>query len=246
MDCTLGEGVLVPQPALGRKSPSSRQVRKYGIWLLLRLFPLHFSSLKALRSPAVNLFSSFLVFIFELRCQFFRKVVFLTSGKFDPQPTRTCAILLLCSFPPRYLTHLVTVYLFCDLKKKNQCHFPYSMKDSWGWAMFTTEPLVLVQSQSRTLCGPIACSTPGFPVLHHLPELAQTHVHRVGDAIQPSHPLSSLSPPVFNLSQHHVFSSESALHIRWPMYWSFSFSISPSSENSGLISFRIDRFDLAV
>ena len=119
MDCTLGEGVLVPQPALGRKSPSSRQDRKYGIGLLLWLFPLHFSSLKALRSPAVNLFSSFLVFIFELRCQFFRKVFFLTSGKFDPQPTRTCAILLLCSFPPRYLTQLVTVYLFCDLKKIN-------------------------------------------------------------------------------------------------------------------------------
>ena len=76
------------------------------------------------------------------------------------------------------------------------------MKDSWGWAMFTTEPLVLVQSQSRTLCGPIACSTPGFPVLHHLPELAQTHVHRVGDAIQPSHPLSSPSPLTFILSQY--------------------------------------------
>ena len=64
------------------------------------------------------------------------------------------------------------------------------------------------------------------------------------DAIQPSHPLSSPSPPSFNLSQIRVFSNESVLHIRWPKYWSFSFSISPSNEYSGLISFRIDRLDL--
>ena len=88
------------------------------------------------------------------------------------------------------------------------------------------------------------CSTPGFPVLHHLPELAQTHANRVGDAIQPSHPLSSPSPPAFNLSQNHGLFNESALHIRWPKYWHFSFSISPSSEYSGLISFRIDWCDL--
>ena len=87
------------------------------------------------------------------------------------------------------------------------------------------------------------CSRPGFPVLHHLPELAQTHVHWVSDAIQPSHPLLSASPD-FNLSPHQGFSNESALHIKWLKYWSFSFSISPSSEYSGLISFRIDWFDL--
>jgi len=92
------------------------------------------------------------------------------------------------------------------------------------------------------LCDPADCSTPGFPVLHHLPELAQTHVHWVSDAIQPSHPLSSLSPPAFNLSQHQGYSNESALRIRWPKYWSFS--ISPSNEYSGLISFRINSFDL--
>ena len=63
-------------------------------------------------------------------------------------------------------------------------------------------------------------------------------------AVQPSHPLSSPSPPVFNLSQHQGLSSESALRIRWPKYWSFSFSIIPSSEYSRLISFTIDRFDL--
>ena len=89
------------------------------------------------------------------------------------------------------------------------------------------------------------CSTPGFPVLHHLPELAQTHVHWVSDAIQLSHPLSSPSPPAFNLSIR-VFLNESALPIRRSKYWRFSFSISPSDEYSGLISLRIDWFDILV
>ena len=88
------------------------------------------------------------------------------------------------------------------------------------------------------------CSMPGLPVLQQLPELAQTHVHQVGDAIQPSHPLSSPSPPALNLSSIGVFSKESVLHIRWPKYWSFSFSISPSSEYSGLISFRMEWLNL--
>ena len=82
------------------------------------------------------------------------------------------------------------------------------------------------------------------PCPHHFPELAQTHVHRVGDAIQSSQLLSSPSPPAFNLSQHQVFSNESVLHIRWPEYWSFSFSIRPSNDYSGLISLRIDWLDL--
>ena len=71
-----------------------------------------------------------------------------------------------------------------------------------------------------------------------------TDVHHVSDAIQPSHPLLSPSPPAFNLSSFRVFSNESALHIRWPKYWSFSFNISPSNEHSGLMSFRMDRLDL--
>ena len=83
-----------------------------------------------------------------------------------------------------------------------------------------------------------------LPVHHQLLEPTQTHVHQIGDAIQPSHPLSSPSPPAFILSQHQVFSNESVLHIRWPKYWSFSCSISPSNEYSGLISFRIDWLDL--
>ena len=88
------------------------------------------------------------------------------------------------------------------------------------------------------------CSTPGFPVHHQLLELAQTHVHRVSDAIQPPHPLSSPFPPTFNLSQHRDLFNESVLRIRWPKYWSFSFNISLSNEYSGLIPFRIDQFDL--
>ena len=79
------------------------------------------------------------------------------------------------------------------------------------------------------------CSMSGFPVLHQLLELAQTHIHRISDAIQQSHSLSSPSSPAFTLSQHQVFSNESVLHIRWPKYRSFSFRISPSNEYSGLI-----------
>ena len=88
------------------------------------------------------------------------------------------------------------------------------------------------------------CSTPGFPVHHQFPEPTQTHVHRVGDALQPSHPLSSFSPLAFNLSQHQRLFIESVLSIRWPKDWSLSFNISPSNEYSGLISFRMDWLDL--
>ena len=87
-------------------------------------------------------------------------------------------------------------------------------------------------------------STPGLPVHHHLPEFTQTHVHQVRDAIQPSHPWSSPSPPAPNPSQHQIFSNESTLRMRWPKYWSFSFSIIPSKEIPGLISFRMDWLDL--
>ena len=95
-----------------------------------------------------------------------------------------------------------------------------------------------------TLCDLMDCSMPGFPVHHQLPELAQTHVHWVGDAVQPSHPLSStlFLPSIFPSIR--VFSNESVLRIRWPKSWSFSFSISPSNDYSGWISFRIDSFDL--
>ena len=90
------------------------------------------------------------------------------------------------------------------------------------------------------------CSTPGFPVHHQLPELAQTHVHRVSDVIQPAHPLLSLLLLPSILPSIRVFSSESVLHIRWPKNWSFSFNISPSNECSELISSRIDWLYLLV
>ena len=126
-----------------------------------------------------------------------------------------------------------------------------------------------VKSQSEvaqscpTLSDPMDCSLPGssihgifqarvlewvaiaFSYVHQqLPELTQTHAHWIGDAIQPSHPLSSPSPPTISLSQHQGHSNESVLLSRWPKYWSFSFSISPSNEYSGLISFRMDRLHL--
>ena len=101
-----------------------------------------------------------------------------------------------------------------------------------------------VTQSCLTLCEPMNRSTPDLPVHHQLPEFTQTHVHQVGDAIQPSHPLLSPSPPAPNPSQHQVFSNESTLHMRWPKYWSFSFSISPSNENPGLISFRMNWLDL--
>src|SRR5574341_1933661 len=110
--------------------------------------------------------------------------------------------------------------------------------------------MVLASDQIRsaaqlcpTLCDPMDCSTPGLPVHHQLPEFTQTHVHPVSDAIQPSHPQSSPSPPALNPSQHQSFPM-SQLCMRWPKYWSFSFSIIPSKEIPGLISFRMDWLDL--
>ena len=94
------------------------------------------------------------------------------------------------------------------------------------------------------LCNPMNCSMPGLPVHHHLPEFTQTHIHRVSDAMQPSHPLPSPFPHAQMSPSIRVFSNESTLHMRWPKYWSFSFSIIPSKEHPGLISFRMDWLDL--
>ena len=101
-----------------------------------------------------------------------------------------------------------------------------------------------VAQSCPTLCDPMNYSTPSLPVHHQLPEFTQTHVHRVSDAIQPSHPLSSPSPPAPIPPSIRVSSNESTFHMRWPKYRSFSFSISASYGYSGLISFRIDGFDL--
>ena len=111
-----------------------------------------------------------------------------------------------------------------------------SRNNNWNYNCKTQ--FCSVQQLSR-VHDPMDCSTPGLPVHHQLPELVQTHVHWVGDAIQPSHSLSSpsLLPSIFP-------SIRSVLHIRWPKYRSFTFSISPSNKYSGLISFRIDWVDL--
>ena len=120
------------------------------------------------------------------------------------------------------------------------------------WTPGSVYPFSSVQFSSvaqscLTLCDPMECSTPGFPVHHQLPEPAQTHVHRVGDTIQPSHPLSSPSLLLSSIFPSiRVFSTKSVLHIKWSNYWGFRFSISLSSEYSGLISFRMDWLDLAV
>ena len=110
---------------------------------------------------------------------------------------------------------------------------------SYKWIQFSS-----IAQLCLTLCDPMDYNTPGFPVHYQLPELLQTHVHWVSDTIQPSHPLSSLCLSALNISHHQGFSKESVLCIRWPKHWSFSFRISSSSEYSGLISFRIDWFDL--
>ena len=101
-----------------------------------------------------------------------------------------------------------------------------------------------VAQSCPTLCDPMNCSTPGLPVHHQLPEFTETHVHRVSD---PSNHLILCRPLLLLLPIHpsiRVFSKESTLHMRWPKYWSFSFSISPSNEHPGLISFRMDWLDL--
>ena len=114
-----------------------------------------------------------------------------------------------------------------------------------SWKGIVWECLCCLVTQTYpTLCDPMNWSTPSFPILYYLPELAQTHVHWAGDAIQPSYPLSPLSPPALNLSRHQgLFQWVGSSH-QGPKSWSFSFSISPFIEYSGLISFRMDWLDL--
>ena len=133
------------------------------------------------------------------------------------------------------------IYLFSYLVLPypfNQMSAPWQQKH---WPSSLLQSCWSVGKKCPSSCNPVEYSTPGFPVHYYLPEFVQTHVHWVNDAIQPSHPLpptpllpSSIFPSI------RVFSNESALRIRWPKYWSFSFSIGPSNEYSGLISFRTD------
>ena len=133
------------------------------------------------------------------------------------------------------LSFFCTIFLESKIAKGIRCHQMYMQYDQFS----------SVRSLSRVqLYDPINCSTPGLPVHHQLPEFTQTHVHRVGDAS--SHLILGrplfLLPPIPPSSR--VFSNESTLHMRWPKYWSFSFSIIPSKEHPGLIFFRMDWLDL--
>ena len=117
----------------------------------------------------------------------------------------------------------------------NQLHVPVMNSPCWCCS---------VTQSCQTPCDPMDCSIPGLHDLLYLPEFAQTHVHWVDDAIQayrPCHPLLLL-PSIFPSIR--VFSNESAIHIRWPKYWNFSFRVNTSHEYSELISFKIDWFDL--
>ena len=97
-----------------------------------------------------------------------------------------------------------------------------------------------------TLCDPMNRSMPGLPIHHQLPESTQTHVHWVGDAIQPSHPVVPFSSGLQSFLASGSFQMSQLFESRWPKYWSFSFNISPSNEHSGLISFKMDWLDLLV
>ena len=146
---------------------------------------------------------------------------------------------------PSELFHLITsvtvtkrLEYFCNILFL----FSYSVISNslWHYGLSASS----VAQSGPTFCKPINCSMPGLLVHHQLPEFTQTHVHWVSDAIQPSHPLLFPSPPAPIPPGIRVFSNESALRMRWPKYWRFSFSISPSNERPGLISFRRDWLDL--
>ena len=133
----------------------------------------------------------------------------------------------LATKPPYLYTHTHSIYIL--------------HRHIYVVLIFSSVQFSSVAQSCPTLCNPMNYSTPGLPVHHQLLEFIQTHIHRAGDAIQPSHPLSSPSPPVPNPSQHQgLFQWVNSLH----EYWSFSFSIIPSNEHPGLISFRMDWLDL--
>ena len=151
-------------------------------------------------------------------------------------------------YPPISILYKITPLLNIVLSKASD-HVTHNTrgyaKTQVGWLLRLKGNLLLISPNHQfssvaqlcpILCDPMDCSLPGFRVHHQLPELAQIQVHRVGDAIQPSHLLTSPSPPAFNFPTVRVFSSESVLCIRWPKYQSFS--ISPSNEYSGLISWN--------
>ena len=142
--------------------------------------------------------------------------------------------------------HLVAYncHLLYKVTSLCKCHLFDQLLNLLNMNIFIQLQFSSVTQSCPTLCDPMNRSMPGLPVHHQLLEFTQTHVHRVSDAIQPSHPLLSpfLLPPT--PPSIRVFSNESTLCVRWPKYWSFSFSIIPSKEHPGLISFRMDWLDL--
>ena len=141
----------------------------------------------------------------------------------------------LCAFSVRQTG---TWHMFGNYNEIKYCLFPsINLLKRMSWIQFSHS---VVSNSLR----PMDYSMPDLPVHHQFPEFTETHIHRVSDAIQPPHPLSSSFPPAFNRSQYQGLYNESALSIRWPKYWSFSFNISPFNEYSGLISFRMDLLDL--
>ena len=133
--------------------------------------------------------------------------------------------------------------LSLDCKVPQELSYPLMFSQRFACKKCWVIQFSLVTKLCPTLYNPMDCSMPGFPVHHQLLEFTHTHVHWVGDAIQPSHPLLPPSPPPSIFPSIRVFSNESVLCIRWSKYWSFSFTISPSNEYSGLISFRMDWLD---
>ena len=118
------------------------------------------------------------------------------------------------------------------------------LKSRWHLLWHDSVQFSSVDQSCPTLCDPMNCSTPGLPVHHQLPEFTQTHIHRVGDAIQPSHPLLSPFPPALNPSQHQgLFQWVNSLHEVAKVLEIFSFNIIPSKEHPELISFRIEKSD---
>ena len=147
--------------------------------------------------------------------------------------------MLECMYSPfTKITYILTFFPSNSLSELSEVPSP------WLQSYFVPVQFSSVAQLFLTLCNPMNCSTPGLPIHHQLPEFTQTQVHRVSDTIQPSHPLSSPSPPAPNPSSIRVFFNELTLHMRWAKYWSFSFSITPSKEHPGLISFRMDWLDL--
>ena len=176
----------------------------------------------------INLTKGVGIYFFSPSSPTFSPVLIIPNS----QPSSWFLVFFQLLFWSHIRPHILS-YHFCQPKA------PHRHKRTLSSIQFNS-----ITQSCLSLCGPMDCSTPGFHVLHQLPELTQTHVHQVSDAIQPSHPLLSLLflPSIFPSIR--IFSNESVLRIRWPKYWSFSFSIHPSSEYSGLISFRMDWFDL--